>query len=40
MATLGTLFAGSAFAMSGEKKAKAEGPPIQAQSSDEENFIK
>ena len=39
MATLGTLFAGSAFAMSGEKKAKEQGPPINAQSTEEEQFI-
>ena len=39
MATLGTLFAGSAFALSGEKKAKEEGPPINAQSTEEEQFI-
>ena len=39
MATLGTVFAGSAFAMSGEKKAKEQGPPINAQSTEEEQFI-
>ena len=39
MATLGTLFAGSAFALSGEKKAKEQGPPINAQSTEEEQFI-
>ncbi|KAK0511368.1 hypothetical protein JMJ35_005941 [Cladonia borealis] len=39
MATLGTLFAGSAIALSGEKKAKEQGPPINAQSTEEEQFI-
>ena len=39
MATLGTLFAGSAWALGGEKKAKQEGPPINAQSTEEEKFI-
>lgn len=39
MATLGTLFAGSAYALGGEKKAKQEGPPINAQSTEEEKFI-
>ena len=39
MATLGTLFAGSAFALGGGKKAKQEGPPTNAQSTEEEQFI-
>jgi hypothetical protein len=39
MATLGTLFAGT-WAMSGGKKTQAQqGPPINASSKDEENFI-
>ena len=39
MATLGTLFAGSALALGGGQKAKQEGPPINAQSTEEEKFI-
>jgi F-type H+-transporting ATPase subunit k len=41
MGTLGLLFGGSYAAMSGPSKAKAvQTPPINASSSDEENFIK
>jgi ATP synthase subunit K len=40
MATLGITFAGAALSMGGSKASKADGPPIQASSSDEENFIK
>ncbi|RMZ73396.1 ATP synthase subunit K mitochondrial [Pyrenophora seminiperda CCB06] len=41
MATLGTAFVGAAFKMSGGKKADATTtPPINAKSSDEENFVK
>jgi len=40
MLTLGTMFAGSAYAMSGgDKKKKEQGPPINASSKEEENFI-
>ena len=39
MLTLGTTFIGTAYAMSGEKKAKEQGPPINAGSKDEEQFI-
>jgi F-type H+-transporting ATPase subunit k len=40
MLTLGSLFVGSAYAMSGEdKKKKDQGPPINASSKEEENFI-
>ena len=39
MATLGTTFAGAAFAMGGKEKAKEQGPPINASSKDEEDFI-
>jgi F-type H+-transporting ATPase subunit k len=40
MATLGSIFAGSWAAMSGGEKPKtAQGPPINASSKDEENFI-
>ncbi|KAJ5964572.1 uncharacterized protein N7479_004448 [Penicillium vulpinum] len=40
MATLGTMFAGSWLAMSGGEKPKtAQGPPINAASKDEENFV-
>ena len=39
MLTLGTTGAGIAYAMSGEKKAKEQGPPINASSKDEEAFI-
>lgn len=38
MATLGALFAGSAWAMRGGDK-KQNSPPINASSKDEENFI-
>ncbi len=40
MATLGTFFAGSAFALRGKEKAKEQGPPINATSKEEEAFIK
>ncbi|KAJ5207119.1 hypothetical protein N7491_002249 [Penicillium cf. griseofulvum] len=40
MATLGSMFAGSWLAMSGGEKPKtAQGPPINASSKDEENFV-
>ena len=39
MATLGTVFAGSAYALSGKEKAQEQGPPINAQSTEEEQFI-
>ncbi|KAJ5543097.1 hypothetical protein N7535_005526 [Penicillium sp. DV-2018c] len=40
MATLGSIFAGSYLATSGGAKPKtAQGPPINASSKDEENFI-
>ncbi|KAJ9492831.1 hypothetical protein VN97_g448 [Penicillium thymicola] len=40
MATLGSLFAGSYLAVSGGEKPKtAQGPPINASSKDEENFV-
>ena len=39
MATLGTTAVGIAFAMSGKEKAKEQGPPINAGSKDEEQFI-
>ena len=39
MLTLGTTFAGAAYAMSGKDKAKEQGPPINAGSKDEEQFI-
>ena len=39
MLTLGTTFAGTAYAMSGKEKAKEQGPPINAGSKDEEQFI-
>ncbi|KAJ5942745.1 hypothetical protein N7516_002913 [Penicillium verrucosum] len=40
MATLGSLFAGSYLAASGGEKPKtAQGPPINASSKDEENFV-
>ena len=39
MLTLGTFFAGTAYAMGGEKKVKEQGPPINAGSKDEEAFI-
>ncbi|KAI9893268.1 MAG: hypothetical protein M1814_000397 [Vezdaea aestivalis] len=40
MATLGTTFTIAALAMGGKKADKASGPPIQAQSGDEEKFIR
>ncbi len=40
MATLGTFFAGTAFALRGKEKAKEQGPPINATSKEEEAFIK
>jgi F-type H+-transporting ATPase subunit k len=39
MITLGTTFVGSAYAMSGGDKKKEQGPPINAGSKEEENFI-
>lgn len=39
MLTLGTFAAGATLAMGGEKKAKEQGPPINASSKDEEDFI-
>ncbi|CAI7615047.1 hypothetical protein N7455_000676 [Penicillium solitum] len=40
MATLGSMFAGSWLAVSGGEKPKtAQGPPINASSKDEENFV-
>ena len=39
MATLGTMFAGSAYAMSGKTEVKKQGPPINASNQDEERFI-
>lgn len=39
MATLGVTFAGGALAMGGKEKAKEQGPPINATSKDEEQFI-
>jgi F-type H+-transporting ATPase subunit k len=39
MATLGTFFAGSWLAMRGGDKKKQQGPPINASSKEEENFI-
>lgn len=40
MATLGSIFAGSWLAVSGGEKPKtAQGPPINASSKDEENFV-
>lgn len=40
MITLGVSFAGGALAMRGDTKAKEQGPPINATSKEEENFIK
>jgi F-type H+-transporting ATPase subunit k len=40
MATLGTTFAVAFLSMGGDKKSKEQGPPINAKSPDEENFIK
>ena len=39
MATLGATVAGSYFAVSGGDKSKQKGPPVNAQSKDEEQFI-
>ena len=39
MMTLGTIFTGTAYAMSGKEKAKEQGPAINAGSKDEEQFI-
>ena len=39
MITLGGMFGGVAFATAGGEKKKADGPPINATSKDEENFI-
>lgn len=39
MLTLGTTGAGIAYAMSGEKKAKEQGPSVDAGSKEEEQFI-
>lgn len=40
MATLGSIFAGSWLAVGGGEKPKtAQGPPINASSKDEENFV-
>lgn len=39
MLTLGTFAAGTTLAMGGKEKAKEQGPPINASSKDEEDFI-
>lgn len=39
MITLGTSAAIAAVSMGGQQKAKADGPPINATSKDEEKFI-
>jgi len=39
MITLGGTAAGIAFAMGGKETAKAQGPPTNASSNDEEKFI-
>jgi len=39
MTTLATVFGATAFSMSGGAAKKAQGPPINAQSPDEEKFI-
>lgn len=39
MLTLGTFAAGTTLAMGGKEKAKGQGPPINASSKDEEEFI-
>lgn len=39
MLTLGTFAAGATLAMGGKEKAKEKGPPINASSKDEEDFI-
>ena len=40
MATLGTTFVGSWLALRGGDKPEQQGPPLNAKSKDEENFIK
>jgi F-type H+-transporting ATPase subunit k len=40
MLTLATIGGGSALSMGGSKTTKAQGPPLNAQSPDEESFIK
>ncbi|KAK4954137.1 hypothetical protein LTR28_006268 [Elasticomyces elasticus] len=40
LATLGATFLGAYLSMGGSPKEKAQGPPINATSKDEENFIK
>ena len=40
MAVLGTMSVGFYSLMGGSEKKKAQGPPINAQSPDEESFIK
>ncbi|MCJ1230958.1 hypothetical protein MMC12_007633 [Toensbergia leucococca] len=39
MATLGTMALGTFLSMGGKQKAKQQGPPINATSKDEEQFI-
>lgn len=39
MATLGTVFAGAWYATRGDEKKKEQGPPTNASSKDEEQFI-
>jgi hypothetical protein len=39
MATLGSLFAGISLSMRGGEKKKEQGPPINASSGEEEQFI-
>ena len=39
MGTLGTAFVGAALALGGKEKKKEQGPPINATSKDEEEFI-
>lgn len=39
MATLGTAFVGGALALGGKEKSKEQGPPINATSKEEEQFI-
>jgi F-type H+-transporting ATPase subunit k len=40
MATLGTTFGLAALSMGGSERKKSQGPPINAQSPDEEKFIR
>lgn len=40
MITLGTIAGGVSLSMGGSKAQKTQGPPINAQSPDEESFIK